>query len=88
MLERALALDPDFAPAHAARANILVRGGFVDDARAAYARAAELDSGDAASRYALAELAYLARDEATAQTWFDAAFARERLFSPPHPQPG
>ena len=88
LLERALALDPDFAPAHAARANILVRGGFVDDARAAYARAAELDSGDAASRYALAELAYLARDEATAQTWFDAAFARERLFSPPHPQPG
>ncbi len=88
LLERAVALDPNFAPAHAARGNILVRGGFVDDARAAYARAAELDSGDAASRYALAELAYLARDEATAQTWFDAAFARARLFSPPLPQPG
>ncbi len=88
LLERAVALDPAFAPAHAARANILVRGGFLDDARAAYAHAAELDPRDAAARYALAELAYLARDGATAQTWFDAAFARERLFSPPLPQPG
>ena len=83
-----MALDPEFAPAHAARANVLLRGGFVDDARGAYARAATLDPSDAASRYALAELAYLARDEATAQTWFDAAFALRRLFSPPMPQPG
>ena len=83
-----MALDPGFAPAHAARANVLLRGGFVDDARAAYARAATLDPSDAATRYALAELAYLARDEPAAQTWFDAAFALRRLFSPPVPQPG
>lgn len=65
-----------------------MRGGFVDDARAAYRRAVELDPGDAGARYALAELAYLARDEAAAQTLFDEAFARERLFSPPRSQPG
>jgi len=88
LLERAVALDPAFAPAHAARANVLLRGGFVDQARAAYARAAELDSLDAASRYALGELATLARDDATAQRWFDAAFARQRLFAPPAPRTG
>jgi tetratricopeptide (TPR) repeat protein len=88
LLERAVALDPAFAPAHAARANVLLRGGFLDPARAAYARAAELDPADAASRYALAELATLARDEATAAGWFAAAFARERLFSPPRPLAG
>jgi hypothetical protein len=88
LLERAVALDPSYAPAHAARANILVRGGFLDDARAAYARAAELDVNDAAVRYALAELAFLARDEAAAATWFAEAFRRRRLFSPPYPRPG
>jgi len=88
LLERAVALDPAFAPAHAARANVLLRGGFLDPARAAYARAAELDPGDAASRYALAELATLARDEPAATGWFAAAFARQRLFSPPRPLAG
>jgi hypothetical protein len=85
LLERAIALDPSYAPAHAARANILVRGGFVDAAREAYTRAVELNPDDAASRYALAELAFLRRDEATAWSWFDAAFARRRFFSPPAP---
>jgi hypothetical protein len=88
LLERAVALDPAFAPAHAARGNVLVRGGFVEHARAAYERAAELDATDAGARYALAELATLARDEATAQRWFDEAFARARLFSPPRPIAG
>jgi tetratricopeptide (TPR) repeat protein len=88
LLEQAVARDPAFAPAHAARGNILVRGGFLDDACAAYARAAELDPDDAATRYALAELALLARDEAVAETLFAAAFARNRLFSPPVPQRG
>ncbi len=88
LLERAIALDPQFALAHAARGNILLRGGFVDHARAAYELAAKLDPRDAPVRYALAELAYLARDTATAQNWFDEAFARERLFSPPQPRTG
>ncbi len=88
LLDRAVALDPAFAPAHAARGNVLVRGGFVDHARAAYTRAVELDPHDAPSRYALAELAFLARDETTAQRWFDEAFALQRLFSPPLPVAG
>ncbi len=88
LLERAVALDPSFAPAHAARANVLLRGGFVDHARDAYERAVALDPGDAAVHYALAELANLARDDATAQRWFAAAFARRRLFSPPQPVAG
>jgi hypothetical protein len=83
LLERAAALDPADARVQAARGNVLVRGGFVDAAREAYARAVALDPGDAASHYALGELAYVGRDEATAQWYFDAAFARERLFSPP-----
>jgi tetratricopeptide (TPR) repeat protein len=88
LLERAVALDPALAPVHAARANVLLRGGFVDHARDAYARAVALDPDDAASRYALAELAYLARDEPTADAWFADAFARRRLFSPPRPVAG
>ncbi len=83
LLERAAALAPHDARVQAARGNILVRGGFVDAARDAYTRAVALDPHDAAARYALAELAYVTRDEATAQRWFDDAFARERLFSPP-----
>ncbi len=88
LLERAVALDPAFAPAYAARGNVLVRSGFVDHARAAYERAAELDPHDAAARFALAELANLARDETAARRWFDEAFARARLFSPPRPVDG
>ena len=88
LIETALQLDPAFAPAWAARGNLLLRRGKTEDARAAYERAVRLDPDDAASRYALAELAYLARDEAAAQTSFDAAFARERLFSPPAPRAG
>jgi hypothetical protein len=88
LLEEAVALDPGFAPAHAARANVLLRGGFVDPAREAYARAVALDPSDAGSRYALAELANLVRDEATAAGWFAEAFARRRLFSPPAPIAG
>lgn len=88
LIERALTLDPACAPAWAARGNLLLRRGKIDDARAAYERAAQLDADDASARYALAELAYLERDEATAQRWFDAAFARARLFSPPAPHAG
>lgn len=88
LLERAAALDPDDARVQAARGNILLRGGFVDAARDAYARAVARDPHDAASRYALAEIAYVSRDEAAARDWFDDAFARERLFSPPLVRPG
>jgi hypothetical protein len=67
---------------------VLLRGGFVDPAREAYTRAVELDPTDAVSRYALAELANLVRDEATSAAWFAEAFARRRLFSPPYPMAG
>ena len=88
LLEQAALLDPADARVQAARANVLLRGGFVDAARTAYLRAAELDPSDAASRYALGELAYLARDEATAERWFEEAFALRRRYAPPAARPG
>ncbi len=83
LIERAAVADAGDARVHAACGNILLRGELVDLAREAYERAASLDPHDAASRYALAEIATVMRDEATAQFWFDEAFARQRLFSPP-----
>jgi hypothetical protein len=88
MLERAALASPSDARVQAARGNILLRGGFVDLARDAYERAASLDPRDAASRYALAEIATVMRDEAAAQIWFDQAFALQRLFSPPGARAG
>ena len=88
LIERAAAADASNARVQAALGNILLRGGLVDLARDAYERAASLDPHDAASRYAVAELAYVMRDEATAQIWFDEAFARQRLFSPPSARAG
>ena len=67
LIERALVADAGNARVQAALGNILLRGGLVDLARDAYERAASLDPRDAASRYAVAELAYVMRDEATAQ---------------------
>ncbi len=88
LIERATAADAGDARVQAALGNLLLRGGFVDRARDAYERAASLDPLDAASRYALAELATVMRDEAKAQFWFDEAFARQRLFSPPSAKAG
>ena len=82
LLERALTLDPTFAPAHAARGTVLVRRGSVEAARRSYALAARFDPYDASSRLALGELATMAGDEAEAQPWFDAAFALQRVYSP------
>ena len=87
LLESALTLDPTFAPAHAARGNLLLRQGKVDAAQRSYALAARFDPFDAPSRIALGELAYMAGDEANAQRWFAAAFALTRLYSP-SPRPG
>ncbi len=87
-IERAALADAGNARVQAALGNILLRAGLVDLARDAYERAASLDPRDAASRYAVAELAYVMRDEATAQIWFDEAFARQRLFSPPSARAG
>jgi hypothetical protein len=88
LIEQASASGAGDARVQAARGNIFLRGGFVDLARDAYDRAALLDPRDAASRYALAEIATVMGDEATARIRFDEAFARQRLFSPPSPRAG
>jgi tetratricopeptide (TPR) repeat protein len=82
LLQQAVSLDPGNAAVHAARGNLLLRRGKTDGAQRSYALAARLDPYDAPSRIALGELAYMAGDEAAAQTWFDAAFALQRLYSP------
>jgi hypothetical protein len=83
LIERAGLADAHDARVHAARGNLLLRGGFLELAHVAYKRAASLDPHDAPSRYALAELATVMGDEAAAQFWFNQAFTRRRLFSPP-----
>ncbi len=88
LIERAAEADACNARVQASLGNILLRGGLAGLARAAYERAAALDPHDAASRYAVAELAYVMRDEAAAQIWFDEAFIRQRLFSPPGARAG
>lgn len=82
LLERAVTLDPTFAPAHATRGTALVRRGSVEAARRSYALAARFDPYDAPSRLALGELATMAGNEAEAQAWFAAAFALQRIYSP------
>ena len=56
-LDEAIALQPEFAPAHFNRGFALEGLGDVAGARAAYARAVSLDAGHAAALGALAELA-------------------------------
>jgi hypothetical protein len=82
LLERALTLDPSFAPAHALRGNLLVRRGNTVAARRSYALAARLDPYHAPARIALGELAFMASDEREAAGWFDEAYALTRRFSP------
>ena len=82
LLEAAVTREPASAEVHAARANVLVRRGKLDLARRSYELAARFDPYDAASRLALGELASMAGDARTAQTWFDRAFALRRLYSP------
>jgi tetratricopeptide (TPR) repeat protein len=82
LLENAVTLDPTFAPAHAARGNLLLRRGKTDAARRSYSLAARFDLYDAPSRIALGELAYMAGDEPEAQRWFTEALALTRLYAP------
>lgn len=82
LLENAVTLDPTFAPAHAARGNLLLRRGQTGAARRSYALAARFDLYDAPARIALGELAYMAGAEAEAQAWFAEAFALTRLYAP------
>jgi tetratricopeptide (TPR) repeat protein len=82
LLERAVTLDPTYAPAYAARGNVLVRRGDVAGARRSYTLAARFDAYDAPSRLALGELAFMAGDESAAAAWFAAAFALQRVYSP------
>jgi tetratricopeptide (TPR) repeat protein len=81
-LQQAVSAEPANAALHAARGNLLLRRGKTDAAQRSYALAARFDPYDAPSRIALGELAYMAGDERAAQTWFDAAFALRRLYSP------
>jgi len=87
LLEHAITLDPACAPAHAARANALVRSGKTPAARRSYALAARLDPYAAGVRLALGELAFMAGDEHEAGDWFNAAFALTQQYSPA-PRPG
>lgn len=82
LLQVAVSIDPTSAPVHAARGNLLLRRGKTEAAQRSYALAARFDPFDAPSRIALGELAYMAGDEAAARTWFDAAFALARVYSP------
>ena len=81
LLQQAVSADPTNAAVHAARGNLLLRRGKTEAAQRSYALAARFDPYDAPSRIALGELAYMAGDERTAQTWFDAAFALRRVYS-------
>jgi hypothetical protein len=81
-LQNAISLDPTDAAAHAARGNLLLRRGKTDAAQRSYELAARFDPYDAPSRIVLGELAHMAGDETAAQSWFDAAFALTRLYSP------
>jgi hypothetical protein len=85
LLERALALEPDYADAHAALGNLQLRSGKLVEAIASYERAVALSPDDAAMRLALAELILLQAGEEAAQPQYDAAFARRRIFSPVRP---
>jgi tetratricopeptide (TPR) repeat protein len=82
LLQQAVSLEPGNAAVHAARGNLLLRRGKTDAAQRSYALAARFDLYDAPARIALGELAYMAGDERAAQTYFDAAFALQRLYSP------
>jgi tetratricopeptide (TPR) repeat protein len=82
LLENAITLEPTYAPAHAARGNLLLRQGKTETARRSYELAARFDPYDAASRVALGELAFMAGDAPAAKAWFDAAFALNRVHSP------
>jgi glutathione synthase/RimK-type ligase-like ATP-grasp enzyme len=88
LLHAAVARDPAFAPAHAALGNVLVRGGNLADAIAAYARANELAAREGTFGLALGELTMLAGDEPAARAHLTAAFAHRRVFSPLQPPAG
>lgn len=76
----ALALDPSFAPAHAALGNILMRRGLQDDAMSAYGLATMLDWDFADAHLALAEFFETKRDEANAARHRAEAVRRKVLY--------
>jgi len=88
LLRTAVARDPGFAAAQAALGNVLVRGGKVAEAAAAYARAHALAPAEGTFGLALAELTMLAGDEGAARAQLDTAFAHRRVFSPLRPPAG
>ena len=88
LLRTAVARDPAFAPAHAALGNVLVRGGDLAGATAAYARANALATREGTFGLALGELTMLAGDEPAARAHLAAAFAHRRVFSPLQPPAG
>lgn len=80
LLERAVALDPAFAPAAAALGNALARRGFLVDAMRLYVQATEADATLDDARLATAELAYMRGDVRDAERRFGALFARAQVF--------
>lgn len=83
LVERALALDPGAARAHAALGNLLARELLFAEAIVAYRRALTLDPEDAALHLAVAELAHTLGDDASAQEHRAAALARRTAYDEP-----
>lgn len=80
ILREVIALDPQFAPAHAALGNMLGRAGNLDASLDSYARAVALDPLDAAIRLGYAERLRLHGQTNHAREHFDRALELERTY--------
>lgn len=85
LLERAVALEPRFAAAHAALGNLLLRRGRGFEALQAYRLATTIDPSFASAQLALGELLHLAGDRDGAAAAFARALAEQRVFAAPSP---
>jgi len=79
MLEKCVALDPEHGPAHKRLGLVLVEGGEMELARAAFRRASELEPGDAGIRFQLGNL-LMEEDPAAARTEYEAAVEIDPTF--------
>ena len=83
LLERAIEADLAFAPAHAAYANVLLRGGDLSGSLRSLVRAVTLDENDAAARLGLAQRLHLAGDDARATFHLERALEQQTTYSEP-----
>jgi tetratricopeptide (TPR) repeat protein len=83
LLERAVALDPRFAPAHAALGNLLLRAGRGYEALLAYRLAAQLAPDFAEAQLAVGELLHTAGDADGARAVFAQGLRARRVFPAP-----